>query len=257
MTTKDDAIAKVGETGVQTLPPRPAHIAKGGRAGMESMGQDDISIPRIALAQQQSPEVLEGTPKYIEGLKPGYLFNSVTGKVYGKEVFVQLVRKNELRAMQFKDIKQGGGVLRPNVPLNDPTLLWGENGEKPESTLFRDYIVILLQEADEKIGQPKDRDMMALSFKASGIKVAKMLNGLTVKRNADLFAGRYKVSSRLELKPQAHYVFTVENAGWVDEADFANGQEIYEAVKDIPVTVEYASETAVGAPPPDKDPIPF
>lgn len=204
---------------------RPARIAAGDRRGLENMSKADVLVPRLALAQLQSPEVTEGDPNMVEGMKAGDLFNSITKQNYGREVFVQIVRKDNLRAMEFVPVDEGGGVADPDVPLDDPRLKWGPDGEKPRATLFRDYIARILPSGE----------MIALSFKSSGIKVAKALNGLIALRNAPIFEGRYRITTDTELKPKPHRIYKVANAGWVSDEDSKIGAEMYEAVKDLDI----------------------
>ena len=213
----------------QGLEPAPDYLKKGKR-GFEDTVQSDVMIPRLALAQALSPQVTEGDPRKIDGLAAGDLFNSVTGQKYGKRVFVQMLRKMPLRAMQFRSQEEGGGVADPNVPLNDPRLKWGNTGDKkkdkPVATLFRDFLVMLLHEDGR-------RELIALSFKSSGIKAAKELWGLAMGRNRDVFAGRYEISTGLKLDPKPHQIYKVANAGWVSEADAKVGEEMMEAVQAI------------------------
>jgi hypothetical protein len=175
--------------------------------------------------------VTDGHPKRIEGLKGGDLYNSNTKQIYGTEVFVQLLRKMPLRAMQFHSVKDGGGVADPNVPLNDDRCQW-HGDEKPVATVFRDFLAVLLS-AD---GKPANREVIALSFKSSGIKAAKALWGLAAMRNKPVFAGRYRITTGIELKPEMHNIYKVENAGWVSELDAKLGEEMYEAVQTIDAT---------------------
>lgn len=221
---KTDALT-VPQSGA--LAPAPDYLKKDDHRGLEDTQQSDINIPRLALAQALSPEVTEGDPNRIEGLKVGDLFNSVTGQNYGREVHVQILRKMPLRAMEFYNIDDGGGVKRLNVPLNDPALAWGNSGnkkeDKPKATLFRDFIAVILPQ----------REMIALSFKSSGITVAKSLWGLVTMRNRSVFAGRYRITTGVELDPKPHQVYKVENAGWVSEQDAQLGEEMHEAVAQI------------------------
>ena len=228
MAKKEEEIA-TRQVGTQALEPAPDWLQKNDRRGFEDTLQTDVLIPRLALAQALSPQVTDGDPNRIEGLKPGDLFNSVTGRVYGREVYVQLLRKMPLRAMEFRDIDSGGGVLDPNVPLGDPRLKWGSTGDKkkdkPKATLFRDFIAVILPE----------REIVALSFKSSGIKVAKALWGLAMMRNKPVFAGRYVITTGVELQPKPHQVYKVANAGWVSREDGELGEAMYEAVQSIDV----------------------
>ncbi|NIU83365.1 MAG: hypothetical protein GWN64_07760 [Candidatus Thorarchaeota archaeon] len=50
--------------------------------GFEQIGMGEQAIPFLRLAQELSPQVKESKPEYIEGLKPGMIFNSVTKEIY-------------------------------------------------------------------------------------------------------------------------------------------------------------------------------
>lgn len=221
---------KLQTTQSTALEPAPDYI-KPSRKGLEDITKSDMLIPRLALAQPLSPQVTEGDPNRIENLKAGDLFNSITGEIYAtdrKPIFVQILRKDKPRAMEFRPVEDGGGVLDPNVPLDDPRLKWGADGEKPTATLFRDYLARLLPSGE----------LIALSFKSSGIKVAKQLNGLIALRNRDIFAGRYAISTGIELKPKPHQIFKVANAGWVSAEDLATGEQMFDAVKDLDMATQ-------------------
>jgi hypothetical protein len=212
--------------GPSVLGPAPAYIPKS-RRGFEDTVQTDLTIPRLVLAQALNPQVTEGDPRYIVGLKPGDMFNSVTNQNYGREVVVQVLRKMPLRAMEFRGIDDGGGVIDPNVPMDDPRLKWGNTGDKkkdkPAATLFRDFLAVILPQ----------REMIALSFKSSGIKAAKDLWGLATMAGRDCFAVRVKITTGVKLDPKPHQIFKVELNGWVSANDMSLGTDQYDAVKII------------------------
>lgn len=206
----------------------PDDFMRGDHRGMESISREDILLPRLALAQSQSPEVTEGTPTFVPGIKVGDLFNSITKVNYGKEVYVQILKKEPLRAMQFRPIESGGGILDPNVPIGDPRLAWGENGEKPAATLFRDFIARIILPR-----QPDSEQIIALSFKSTGIRAAKELAAKISMRNHPMFVGLYKITSDISLKPQPHRIYKVSNAGKVSVDDAKIGDEMFEALKHV------------------------
>lgn len=213
------------------LAPAPDFMPKSHR-GFEDTVQSDLQIARLGLAQSNSPQVTDGDPARLEGLVVGGLFNSVTGQIYGKEVFIQVLRKMPLRAMEFRPIVEGGGVVDPNVPLGDVRLKWGTSGDKkkdrPVATLFRDFIARVLPTKENPAGE-----IIALSFKSSGINAAKTLWGLATMSNRDCFAGKFRIHTAPKLKPQPHQVYKVEQVGWVTEPEFKFGEEMYEAVQVI------------------------
>jgi len=231
MADKKDALATTQTTALaqQTLGSAPSYITKS-RRGFEDTVQSDITIPRLALAQALSPQVTDGDPARIPDLKPGDLFNSVTQQIYGREVVVQLLRKMPLRAMEFRSVDDGGGVIDPNVPIGDPRLVWGTSGDKkadkPRATLFRDFLAVIIP----------GREMIALSFKSSGLTAAKNLWGFATMGNRDCFAVKLSISTGVKLVPKPHQIFKVEPVDWVSEIDFKLGEEAFEAVQTIKAT---------------------
>lgn len=204
----------------------PDDYLKGDHRGMEEFGRDDIMLPRLALAQAQSPEVTEGTPQYTEGIKPGDLFNSITKVNYGREIYVQILKKEQPRAMEWKPIEEGGGIVDPNVPMNDPRVKFGPDGEKPIAQTYRDFVARIILPK-----QPEDAQIIALSFKSTSLKVAKDLGGKITMRNHPMFVGLYRITTDTNLKPQPHKIYKVANAGKVSVADAKIGEDLYEAMK--------------------------
>jgi hypothetical protein len=222
-----DAIAKVEPVKTGVLAVVPDYLKDDEREGLETITRKDMTIPRLALAQALSPQVTEGDPNLIEGLKPGDLFNPVTKQNYGQKVEFQVVHKDRPRAMHYRSIDEGGGVIDPDVPLNSPLLKWGTTGDKkkdkPVATLFYDYVAVLLP----------SRELIALSFKSSGIKCAKALAGLIAFRNKSMYAGKYVITTGTEQKPKPHKIYLVDNAGWVSEEDYVLGKQMYETLKNL------------------------
>lgn len=212
MTTKKET------TGAELIVQEPAgalevrpDFIETGRTGTEHLTRDDIQMPRMGLAQQMSPELVEGDAKYIDGLKIGMLFNNLTQQVYGVgPLHFCILRADPPRGVEFYPRTEGGGIKDPNVPLNDPRMQFGPNGEPPVATKFYDFIVMLLP----------SREVIALSFKSTGLKVAKQLNGLISLRNAPLYAGKYEIMTTMTSNTKGRFaVFQVKNAKWVEDKE--------------------------------------
>jgi hypothetical protein len=138
---------------------------------------DDVRPPRLGLAQSNSPQVKRGNPKTIDGLREGDLFNDLTQQVYGEgPLEIVVIRYLGHRAMQFRDMKEGGGVIDFNVPLDDPRCQFTDGPPdpvtgkptrvKPIATHFYDYLVWL----------PETSEIVALSMKGTSLKAAKESN---------------------------------------------------------------------------------
>lgn len=202
----------------------PDYIKEGDHRGSEHIGKDDIQMPRLTLAQGLSPQIVPTDPKYIEGLKLGEMFNNLTNEIYGVgPLEMTIIRGYTPRGIEFYPRSEGGGIKNFNVPLGDPRMEFGANGEVPIATKFYEYIAMLL---------PK-RELIALSMKGTTLKVARQLNSLLKFRNIATFAGKYSIRSVMDTNPKGTYaIFVINAAGFVDEEIYAEGSRHYEALKD-------------------------
>jgi len=241
-----DEIVKTGPSAIVV----PSFIDQGDHRGTETITSEDLQMPRLSLAQALSPELDESNPRFIEGLKVGDAFNSLTGKVYGKKpIEVVIVRVDKPRFIEFDPVNRGS-ILDFNVSANDPRTLFTTNAkgetEKPLATRFMEYVAIVLP----------DLEPIALSFKGSGIKTAKMLNGLIRLTNLPAFAVRYVFSPSVlkDAKSGGSYaVFSVKYAKkadpsdrypFVDETTYEFAASFYESIKDKNLAVDTSEDEA-------------
>jgi hypothetical protein len=110
---------------------RPSFIPKSSE-GTENITKDDIQMPRMALAQPMSPQLVEGDPKFIEDLKTGQLFNDLTSENFGKgPILFSVIRADRPRGVEFNPLDEGGGIKDFNVPLDDERMQF-HGAEKPK-----------------------------------------------------------------------------------------------------------------------------
>lgn len=50
--------------------------------GFENMGNEDMSLPFIRVLGQLSPQITPGDSKYVEGAKPGMIYNTVSSELF-------------------------------------------------------------------------------------------------------------------------------------------------------------------------------
>ena len=221
---------------------RPAFLPDSAE-GTEHITQQDLRVPRLSIAQGLSDQIKPNHAKYIDGLKLGQLFNDVTGQIYGAgplEFFI--VRADPPRYVEFRDRKEGGGIIDLNVPPSDPRTQFTTNEkgerEKPRAMMFYDYVICLWP----------SREVIALSLKSSGIKHAKALNGLIKLRNAPVWSGKYTVEVKEEPSPNGPFPnYAIRNAGtqtnplagWVaNEEDAAYLKQLFNTLKDKNLVIE-------------------
>lgn len=59
--------------------------------GFENMTQDDMALPFVRILGQLSPQVTDGDAKYIEGAKPGMIYNTVTSELYDGKKGIKII----------------------------------------------------------------------------------------------------------------------------------------------------------------------
>jgi hypothetical protein len=201
--------------------------------GQEEMEAKHMTMPRVAIAQDGTAQVKEANALHIEGLRPGMMFNTLTRRVYGKEVFFTPLFFYTSRIM-FKDLDDGGGVLCLNptgkkCPLNHDGPCqyanWGANGEKPACTEFMNF-PSLVYPGKDPAATPH---LAVVSFKSTGNAAAKELNALIRFRGRDTFAGVYRMwTVPAKQANNDYWEPRVENAGWVTPELFKFAESQYE-----------------------------
>jgi len=201
----------------------PAVMGRGPAEGTEHLTSDDVHMPRLVLAQAMSPQLNKANPEYIDGLGVGDLFNSVSGLVYGPgPLTFSVLVSHPPRAIEFAPLSDGGGVLDPHVPLTDPRLQWGPNGEHPQATKFYDYVLFLYD----------SEEVIALSLARSGIKAAKSLNGLIMMRGSAIYTGVYTVTSVQATSKEGTYMtWKFRNNGTATDEQAGRFHDLHVALK--------------------------
>jgi len=59
--------------------------------GFDNMTQDDLALPFVRILGQLSPQVTDGDAKYIDGAKPGMIYNTVTSELYDGKKGIKVI----------------------------------------------------------------------------------------------------------------------------------------------------------------------
>ena len=232
------AVAKKQET--SGVPQEIRDMGLDSSAGTEDMGSDDFIIPRLAIAQAMSPQMTKGKGEYLPDLEPGQLFNTVTGKIYGNSVNVQLIdfhkpRRKYIQGQKVCEAPNDGTCGSPGGmnQAGDPTTAcgncvfskWGEDNSPPECTEFKEYACL--------VPGTEDGPMM-LQFKNTSIKVAKQLATLIQARGkgVHLQQKQFALSTVAQSSAKGDFFnFCVNNAGNVDDEQFIAGAKLYKELQ--------------------------
>lgn len=176
---------------------------------------NEMRVPRLAIAQGLSPQLVPTEASYIKGLAIGELFNDVTNKIYQQPLLVVPVARNVVR-IEF-DAKDKKIPLDMKVPPGDKRLEW--NGDEPPvATEFYEYVCLLL----EKDAAP---ELVMVSIKATNKyqrRAAINWNTYIGTRKGPIYTGMYGITSKIEKgvskksgQDTLFGVFVVKNAGYV------------------------------------------
>lgn len=191
---KTEALAVRNEQALATLPDYLREMPVDYR-GSENVEQDDILIPRLLQAQSenQTKQMDPDEPSYIEGLRAGDFFNSVTGRVYGQRVTVVPLYFFKT-GIEFKPQSEGGGVRKIYQDVNEipkgEADFTEENGErvKPKVTLIRNRMCLIL--STDAPPEP-----IVVGLKGSNIKEAKKWSSLIKATKRASFARYYSIDA--------------------------------------------------------------
>lgn len=218
----------------------PAQTAVG--RGQENVGVDDLSIPRISIVQDLSPQKKPNDPAYIEGAEPGMIFNSVTGKLYGNEIlFVPCFYRKEW--IIWKQQEAGGGFFGAFPSKEEAEAEMKKEGYDTET--FKDkngnrvpsYEIVDTSQQFGMIIDPASTpgnliaDDAVISMAKSKQKPSRQLNTMINMAGGDRFSRMYKINAAYENGKKGDYWnFNIRPLGFVSEEIYKRGEKYYEAV---------------------------
>lgn len=225
----------------------------GNAAGLEDVDQSDILIPRLGLCQALSPQKRKSHSTYIEGLKEGDLFNTVTNQIYGPELDVILLFFFKNRIKYF-DIDAGGGidcisangidggrispdgcsVCKYSMFGNGEEIVEGEKQDAPSCTMYHNLMSFV----------PTDYTPIAISFKSTGLKVTKQLLAQIRMSRLPMYAKRYKITvSDAKKGDMEWFEKKLTSVGFVDADTYKQMEGHFESLKKANIRVDTTGES--------------
>ena len=119
--------------------------------GSSDITAEDIRLPRLAIAQGLSPQMLEDNSQYIKDLRMFDMFNDVTGDIYGRGPLKFVPVYWQVKNLEFEKDEKGkntGIIVDDNVQSGDPRTKWSKvDGVKtpPRATRYTELVVMLLR----------------------------------------------------------------------------------------------------------------
>lgn len=249
---KDAAVATRGPVAISTE--RPDHLKKGGARGRENISAEDITLPRLEVVQDLSPQIKDSKSEFIPGARPGDLINSVTKEIYPRPVFfipVQFVKQYNL----WKLRKFGGGFMgtyaseaeaAAELDLRVPNASERDQYEILDTPVFYGLVVVI--EGDVLA----DIQRISVSMPRTKAKHARRLNTLIDMTREDAFNRVYAISTVLDKNKagQEFYNYTIDQLGFPNEQMVTAAEAFYKQVTSgVKVKVDQTGASAEDVPP--------
>lgn len=240
MSKKEVAVRKQNELALSGQVPE--FLQQYGAVGNESVGVEDIVIPRLGLIQQLSPEVDDSDPKFIEGAKPGDFFNSLTRELYQSPVSVVFVdRKKEFTV--FKKRSAGGGFRGSFLSEAEAkaTIAAGdEPADQMEIVETATNFGLILDEVGHV------RSEIVIPMTSTKLKVDRQINSMIRLRGAARFASVFYLESTKEKNDKGTFYNIKATIGpWVSQNIAEAGKRMYDAIHSGDRKIDTGYETEV------------
>lgn len=219
------------------LAERPSWMGEGTR-GSEEVTIQDVTIPRLSMVQDLSPQRKKNQAEYIEGCEEGMLFNTVTNELYPTSVlFVPVYFRLEWLVWKHRD---AGGGLQGVFATEEEAVnfvrehpLAGQVTDKNEPVLeIQDTAQQfgLLLDPDSPIANPRATEIV-VSMSKSQLKPSRQLNSMIRIATGDRFERYYRLSAvEVDGAKGMYYNWKVEQLGFVAQEIFAQAEALYESV---------------------------
>lgn len=223
---------------------RPSFMGETSR-GNEGVSSDDMTIPRLSIIQDLSPQHKKTKPEYIEGAEVKMIFNTATQVLYGMSVFVVpvLFRKEWVI---WKDVNKGGGFKGSFGSEADAAaeLSTLEDAADCEVVDTAQHFVLVVDPENETVEQA------VISMSKSQMKVSRKWNTSIQAVGGDRFERMYKleVVEDQNKNGQEYYNWKVSQLGYVDENLFKTAEKMYDAVRSGAMDVKRDSDAPAVSP---------
>lgn len=251
--TKGTEVANRGPVAISTE--RPDYLKKGGARGRENISTEDITLPRLEIVQDLSPQTKENKAEFIPGAKSGDLINSVTKEIYPRPVLfipVQFVKQYNL----WKLRKFGGGFMgtysseaeaATELDLRVPNAAERDQYEILDTPVFYGLVVVL-----EDDGTLADLQRISISMPRTKAKHARRLNTLIDMTREDAFNRVYAISTVLDKNKasQEFYNYTIDQLpGYPNEQMVVAAEAFYKQVTSgVKIKVDQTGASAEDVP---------
>lgn len=207
----------------------------------EVMDAADLEIPRLAICQAMSEVRKKSSPAYIEGVEEGDIYNTLTRKVYGKEVVVVPVHYQKDYVVWLDRTKVADNAFRGSfstladaqeairaLPQEEAKI-----AEVVETPVF--YVFVVTEQGEEEA---------IITLPRSGWKTAKRWNSLVRLAGGPRYARGYKLFTvEVDAPKGTYWTFNVQQLGFTPEPLYKKAEELSENITSGTKAVKYNEES--------------
>lgn len=214
---------------------QPEYMNQDSTRGQEGVGVEDLTIPRLDVIQDLSPQHKSNKPEYIEGAEVGMLFNSVTKALYGDTVyFVPVFFRKEY--VIWKSRNAGGGFMgaypseaAARQELESQQLDLTEVDTKGDPMY---QITDTAQQFGMIIHDDGTTEDIVMSMSKSKMKTSRQLNTISKIAGGDRFSRVYKIAAVEEQNSsgQDYWNLTVSQLGFTPEDVYKKAEKMYDSI---------------------------
>lgn len=223
-----------------------AELAKGGNAGSENVGTEDLVIPRLEVLQAISPHVMAGNPEYHPSHKPGDIVNSVTNENYGQRVFLVPVYFEKL-FLVWVDRKNGGGFRGAFRTMDEAQARADEEGGKEKGLEVIDTPTHLCLLVRPDVGRLEE---IMVPLPRTKAKVSRAFNSMIRLSGGKRWLRIYSFQTTLEKNAKGQfYNFAVATSGYPTQQVLKAAEALYESIASGKVkrTIDLGGSSTAGA----------
>jgi len=209
----------------------PDHVSNAAGLGNENVTVSTDDIPEIKLLQKISNEVDESNAKFIEGAKPGMMFNDQTREIMKEALVVNVYYDNFWMAWNkntnypFVDMPTNTKEFETREALEDAikSMEFEDIDNYDVNDCPRHYVLVLDLETGKANGA-------IMKFPRTKAKVSNRWNNQIAAAGGDRFSAVWSVSGILEENKKngkSYLNYQIVRKGWASPELHAKAQEAY------------------------------
>ena len=200
--------------------------------GNEDVSAADLTIPRIDIIQDLSPQHKPNKAEYIEGAAVGMIFNTATNALYGDRIHIVPVyfRKEYII---WKDQKAGGGFKGAFRTMTEAEaeLTGLEDAAQCEIVDTAQQFCLLVH--PDSTAEAPILEQAVMSMSKSKMKPNRQLNTMIAASGGDRFERMYEaqVVEAQNAAGQDYFNWKVIQRGFVNQLIFEAAEKFYDTIK--------------------------